>query len=64
MKTKIQVVFYSMYGHIHRMAEEIAAGASEIANTEVQLLQVEELVPEDVLLLSGARETERPLRLI
>lgn len=57
MKTKIQVVFYSMYGHIHRMAEEVAAGASEIANTEVQLLQVEELVPEDVLLLSGARET-------
>lgn len=57
MKTRIQVVFYSMYGHIHRMAREIAAGASEIANTEVKLLQVEELVPDDVLLLSGARET-------
>lgn len=35
MNTKIQVVFYGMYGHIHRMAEEVAAGASEIANTEV-----------------------------
>ncbi len=25
--SKIQVVFYSMYGHIYRMAEAIAEGA-------------------------------------
>ena len=56
MKTRIQVVFYSMYGHIYKMAQEVAAGAAEIADTEVQLLQVQELVPDDVLLLSGARE--------
>ena len=59
MKTKIQVVFYSMYGHIHTLAEEIAAGAGDIENTEVELLQVQELVPEDVLLLSGARDTRK-----
>lgn len=59
MPTRIQVVFYSMYGHIHRMAEAVAAGAGEIEDTEVSLLQVPELVPEDVLLLSGARETRR-----
>jgi len=57
--TRIQIVFYSMHGHIHRMAEAIAAGAREIEDTEVTLLQVPELVPEDVLLLSGARETRR-----
>jgi NAD(P)H dehydrogenase (quinone) len=57
--TRIQVVFYSMYGHVHRMAEAIAAGAREIEGTEVTLLQVPELVPDDVLLLSGARETRR-----
>jgi NAD(P)H:quinone oxidoreductase type IV len=57
MKTKIQVVFYSMYGHMHTMAEAVAAGARDIAHTEVALLQVPELVPDDVLLLSGARET-------
>lgn len=55
--TRIQIVFYSMYGHIHRMAEAVAAGAAEIEHTDVALLQVPELVPEDVLLLSGARET-------
>lgn len=48
-----------MYGHIHRMAEAVAAGAREIEDTEVALLQVPELVPEDVLLLSGARETRQ-----
>lgn len=59
MPTRIQVVFYSMYGHIHRMAEAIADGAREIEDTEVTLLQVPELVPDDVLLLSGARETRK-----
>ena len=29
MKTKVQVVFYSTYGHIYRMAEEVAAGRLE-----------------------------------
>jgi NAD(P)H:quinone oxidoreductase type IV len=57
MPTKIQVVFYSMYGHMHKMAQAVAAGASEIEGTSVSLLQVPELVPDDVLLLSGARET-------
>jgi NAD(P)H:quinone oxidoreductase type IV len=59
VSTRIQVVFYSMYGHIYRMAEAIAAGAREVEDTEVTLLQVAELVPDDVLLLSGARETRK-----
>ncbi|MEO6340815.1 MAG: NAD(P)H:quinone oxidoreductase [Caulobacteraceae bacterium] len=57
MPTKIQIVFYSMYGHIHKMAEAVAAGARAIEDTEVSLLQVRELMPDDVLLLSGARDT-------
>jgi NAD(P)H:quinone oxidoreductase type IV len=57
MPTRIQVVFYSMYGHIHKMAAAIAAGAAAIEDTEVSLLQVPEIMAEDVLLLSGARET-------
>ena len=30
MKTKIQVIFYSMYGHIYQMAEAITQGVREI----------------------------------
>ncbi len=27
---KIKIVFYSMYGHIYRMAEAVAEGAREV----------------------------------
>ncbi|WP_333841795.1 NAD(P)H:quinone oxidoreductase [Pelomicrobium sp.] len=56
MTTKIQVVFYSMYGHVYTMAEAVAAGAREVEGTEVTLYQVPELVPEDVLEKSGAKK--------
>lgn len=55
MATKVQVVFYSMYGHIYKMAEAIAAGAREVPDTEVTLYQVPELVPDAVLEKSGAK---------
>jgi NAD(P)H dehydrogenase (quinone) len=55
MATRIQVVFYSMYGHIYKMAEAVAAGAREVAGTDVKLFQVPELVPDDVLEKSGAK---------
>jgi len=55
MATKVQVVFYSTYGHLHKMAEAIAAGAREVKDVEVTLLQVPELMPEDVLEKSGAK---------
>src|ERR1700674_2824241 len=55
MATKIQVVFYSMYGHVYKMAEAVVAGAREAADTEVVLYQVPELVSDDVLQQSGAK---------
>jgi NAD(P)H dehydrogenase (quinone) len=53
--TKIQVVFYSMYGHVYRLAEAVAEGARQVPNTEVTLYQVPELVPEKELEKSGAK---------
>ena len=54
MTTKVQVLFYSMYGHIYRMAEAVAEGARSVPGVEATLLQVPELVPPDVLEKSGA----------
>jgi len=51
---KIQVVFYSMYGHVHTMAEAVAEGARGVADAEVSLFQVAELLPEAALQSSGA----------
>ena len=55
MATQIQIVFYSMYGHIYRMAEAVAAGAREVPGSDVTLFQVAELTPDDVLEKSGAK---------
>ena len=53
---KVKIVFYSMYGHIYRMAEAVAGGAREVDGAEVTLLQVPELVPDSVLERSGAKK--------
>lgn len=55
MATKIQVVFYSMYGHVFTLAEAVAAGAREVDGTGVSVFQVAELVPDEVLEKSGAK---------
>ena len=53
---KAKIVFYSMYGHIYKMAEAVAEGVREVEGAEVELLQVPELVPEAVLEESGAKQ--------
>jgi NAD(P)H dehydrogenase (quinone) len=51
---KVQVIFYSTYGHVWRMAEAVAEGARQ-AGAEVGLFQVAELMPEAALEKSGAK---------
>jgi NAD(P)H dehydrogenase (quinone) len=55
MSIKVQVIFYSMYGHIYRMAEAVVEGAKQVPGAEVSLYQVQELVPDDVLEKYGAK---------
>jgi NAD(P)H dehydrogenase (quinone) len=52
---KIHVIFYSMYGHIYKLAMAVADGALEIEGAEVGLYQVPELVPAEALERSGAK---------
>lgn len=52
----VQVIFYSMYGHIYRMAEAVAEGVREVPGADVRLFQVDELVPEDILEKTGAKK--------
>lgn len=55
MGVKVNVIFYSMYGHVYRMAEAVATGVKEVAGAEAALYQVAELVPDAVLEKSGAK---------
>ncbi len=54
MPVKVQVVFYSTYGHVYQMAEAVADGARAVPGVEVALCQVPELMPEAALAASGA----------
>ncbi len=53
---KVQIIFYSMYGHIYRMAEAVAEGARDVAGAEVSVYQVAELVPDEALERMGAKQ--------
>ena len=52
---KIQVIFYSMYGHVYHMAEAIAEGAKQVPGADVAIYQVAELVPDAALERTGAK---------
>lgn len=54
MPVRIQVIFYSMYGHLYQMSEAIAEGVRQVPDTEVVIYQVPELIPPDALEKSGA----------
>jgi NAD(P)H dehydrogenase (quinone) len=56
---KIQIVFYSMYGHVYRLAEAVAEGARQVPGTQVELYQVPELVPDEALGKSGAKAARK-----
>lgn len=55
MSVKVQVVFYSMYGHIYKMAEAIAEGVKQVPGAEVSLYQVAEHLPDAILEQYGAK---------
>src|SRR3954467_860246 len=60
MSAKVHVIFYSMYGHIYRMAEAIAEGARSVAGAKVELFQVPETLPREVLEKMGAADAKKP----
>lgn len=56
---KVLVLFYSMYGHVFRMAQAVASGAGEVPGTEVVLRRVPETLPREVLEKMGALEPQK-----
>jgi NAD(P)H dehydrogenase (quinone) len=55
MSIQVQVIFYSMYGHVYKMAQAVVEGAKQVPGAEVSLYQVAELIPDDVLEKYGAK---------
>ena len=46
---KVLIVYYSTYGHIHKMAEAIAEGVGQIEGAEAVLRRVPETLTAEVL---------------
>jgi len=55
MAIKVQVIFYSMYGHVYKMAQAVVEGAKQVPGADVSLYQVPELMPDEALEKSGAK---------
>jgi len=56
---KVLVVYYSMYGHVYRLAQAAAEGARLVPDTEAVLRRVPETLSEAVLGKMGALEAQK-----
>ena len=56
---RILIAYYSMYGHIHRMAEAVAEGVREVKGAEVDMRRVPETLPMEVLKKMGAVDAQK-----
>ena len=54
MSVRIFIVYYSLYGHIHRMAQAISEGVRD-AGFEADLFRVPETLPDEVIEKMGAK---------
>ena len=59
--SKVLIVFYSMYGHIHHMAEAVAVGVREVPGCEPIIKRVPETLSEEVLGKMGALAAQKSM---
>ncbi len=59
MSAKIHIIFYSTYGHVYALAEEIAVGCREIVGVEAEVFQVAETLSPEILAKMGATESKK-----
>ncbi len=58
---KVLIVYYSMYGHIYKMAEAVAAGVREIPGCEVIIKRVPETLSPEILGKMGALDAQKSM---
>lgn len=63
-RTKVVIIFYSLYTHTWQLAQAIADGASEVEGVDVEMYQVPELLPPEVVNKMGYAPTHDKIRVI
>jgi len=56
---KVLIVHYSLYGHVCKMADAVAAGVREVSGCEAIVKRVPETLPDEVLEMMGAVEAQK-----
>jgi len=58
---KVLIVYYSMYGHINKMAQAVAEGVKSVSGAEAVLRRVPETLPTEVLENMGALNAQQAM---
>jgi len=58
---KVLIVYYSLYGHIHRMAQAVAEGVKEVKGAEPVLRRAPETLSTEILGKMGALEAQKSM---
>ena len=56
---KVLILYYSLYGHIHRMAGAVAEGGKEVEGAQVEMRRVPETLSEEVIIKMNALEAQK-----
>ncbi len=59
---KALILYYSMYGHIHAMAQAVSEGVGQVPGAQAELRRVPETLSDDVLGKMGALEAQQGMR--
>ena len=58
---QVLIVYYSMYGHIYRMAEAVKEGAEMVSGADVRIRRAPETLSDEILEKMGALKTQKSL---
>ncbi|HPR51108.1 MAG TPA: NAD(P)H:quinone oxidoreductase [Deltaproteobacteria bacterium] len=58
---KVLIVYYSMYGHIHAMAQAVAHGVKEVDGAQVEIRRVPETLSQEILEKMGAVKSQESM---
>ena len=56
---KVLILYYSLYGHVHRMAEAVSKGVREVEGATFEMRRVPETLTEEVLKNMRALEAQK-----
>lgn len=56
---KVLIAYYSVYGHVYRMAEAVAEGVKEVKGAEAVMRRIPETLTKEVLDKIGATEAQK-----